>query len=314
MSFQSFFVSLHRIIKTINKDNMNYEVVTKNILNGLKSYFEKNGIKTAVLGISGGIDSTVTAALCKICGIHLVGISMPCSTNKGDEVSAAKNVGSEFCDEFKEISIQNAFEAVSKLTDMASDMKETPISQGNIKARVRMITLYDIASKRRGIVLDTDNLTEHYLGFWTLKGDEGDFNPIGGLWKHEVYGLARYLNETYFGNSSEALNASIGLTPTDGNGVSNTDLDQIAPNKTYDDVDEILMAWVNLDPRIKKSVIDSGYTEGVFKELSEKHGNDIVSMVIQRSLNSEFKRKSRPFIIDIVNGNILEKNGNVMTN
>ena len=68
MSFQSFFVSLHRIIKTINKDNMNYEVVTKNILNGLKSYFEKNGIKTAVLGISGGIDSTVTAALCKICG------------------------------------------------------------------------------------------------------------------------------------------------------------------------------------------------------------------------------------------------------
>ena len=74
------------------------------------------------------------------------------------------------------------------------------------------------------------------------------------------------------------------------------------------------MAWVNLDPRIKKSVIDSGYTEGVFKELSEKHGNDIVSMVIQRSLNSEFKRKSRPFIIDIVNGNILEKNGNVMPN
>ena len=122
------------------------------------------------------------------------------------------------------------------------------------------------------------------------------------------------MNETYFGNSSEGLNASIGLAPTDGNGVSNTDLDQIAPNKTYDDVDEILMTWVNLDPRIKKSVIDSGYTEGVFKELSEKHGNDIVSMVIQRSLNSEFKRKSRPFIIDIVNGNILEKNGNVMPN
>lgn len=291
---------------------MDYKVVTENISNGLKSYFKKNNISVAVLGISGGIDSTVTAALCKICGIHLVGISMPCSTNKSDEVSAASKVGSEFCDEFKEVNIQEAFESVSKLTDLASGMKETPISQGNVKARLRMITLYDIASKRHGIVLDTDNLTEHYLGFWTLKGDEGDFNPIGGLWKHEVYGLAKYLNDTYFSGSSQALAESIALVPTDGNGVSSSDLEQIAPNKTYDDVDEILMAWVNLDPRIKSSVVDGGFTEGVFKGLSEKHGNDIVSMVINRSISSEFKRKSRPFIVDIVNGNILEKNGNVM--
>lgn len=291
---------------------MDYKVVTDNILSGLKSYFEKNNIGVAVLGISGGIDSTVTAALCKICGIHLIGISMPCSTNKSAEVSAASKVGSEFCDEFKEINIQDAFESISKLTSLASDMKETPISQGNIKARLRMITLYDIASKRHGIVLDTDNLTEHYLGFWTLKGDEGDFNPIGGIWKHEVYGLAKYLNDTYFDGESQALKESIALVPTDGNGVSSSDLDQIAPSKTYDDVDEILMAWVNLDPRVKKSVVSSGYTEGVFKGLSEKHGNDIVSMVIQRSINSEFKRKSRPFIVSIVNGNILEKNGNVI--
>ena len=88
-----------------------------------------------------------------------------------------------------------------------------------------------------------------------------------------------------------------------------SDLAQIAPGKTYDDVDEILYAWVGLDSRIKEDVVNSGFQQGVFKQLCEKHGVDTVSMVIRRSINSEFKRKQRPFVIDIFNGNITEKNG-----
>jgi hypothetical protein len=97
---------------------------------------------------------------------------------------------------------------------------------------------------------------------------------------------------------------------TDGNGVKEGgDLAQIAPGKTYDNVDEILHSWVGLDPRIKLDVIKSGFQQGVFKQLCEKHGIDTVSMVIRRSINSGFKRKQRPFVIDIFNGNITEKNG-----
>lgn len=273
---------------------MNCKVVLESIISGLRYYMKENHINVYVLGISGGIDSTLTAAICKIADVPLIGISLPCSTNKDCEVSTAYKVGTEFCKEFKEISIQGAFDAVSKLTDEASGMSETPISQGNIKARLRMITLYDIASKRGGIVLDTDNLTEHYLGFWTLKGDEGDFNPIGGLWKNQVYELARYVNETYFGGKSEALLKSIELEPTDGNGVSNSDLEQIAPGRTYDDVDSILLAITKV-----------GYT----KDVRQKYGDECVNMVERRHNNSEFKRKSRPFIVDLNNGNILEKNG-----
>jgi NH3-dependent NAD+ synthetase len=136
--------------------------------------------------------------------------------------------------------------------------------------------------------------------------------PMGGLWKHEVYALAHYLKDNVF-KDSKALGNSIALIPTDGNGVAaGGDLAQIAPNKTYDDVDEILGAWVGLDKRIKDDILKSDFDYGVFKKLCEKHGKDTVKKVIMRSVNSEFKRKQRPFIIDIHRGYICEKNGNII--
>jgi nicotinamide-nucleotide amidase len=282
------------------------------LVDGIKSYCEKNNIKALVLGISGGIDSTVVAALCKSSNIPLIGISMPCSTSGSVEISSAILTGNEFCTKFKEINLQSTFEAVESFCKDSSDLDSTPISQGNIKARLRMVTLYDIASKVGGIVVDTDNLTEHFLGFWTIHGDDGDFNPIGCLWKHEVYGLAKWMKENIY-KESKALDAAIEIIPTDGNGVkAGGDLAQIAPGKTYDDVDEILHAWVGLDNRIKSSVIAEYFNHGVFKALCEKHGKDTVEAVIMRSVRSEFKRKQRPFVIDVYNGNILEKNGSLM--
>jgi nicotinamide-nucleotide amidase len=279
---------------------------------GIKEYTSKNKIGVVVLGLSGGIDSTVVAALCKASGVPIIGVSLPCSTNKDDEKSAAAIAGEEFCDKFTEINLQQPFEVMEKFCAEASGKEKTPISQGNIKARLRMITLYDIASKVGGIVMDTDNLTEHFLGFWTIHGDDADFNPIGGLWKHEVYALARYMKENVF-KDSKALEASIALMPTDGNGVKEGgDLAQIAPGKTYDDVDEILHAWVGLDSRIKELVIKNYFDYGVFKKLCEKHGYETVEAVIMRSVRSEFKRKQRPFIIDVYRGLICEKDGKIM--
>ena len=299
-------------ISCYRTEPLDYKNVYNLLVNGIKSYCEKNNIKTLVLGISGGIDSTVVAALCKSSNIPLIGISMPCSTNGSDEISSATLTGNEFCTRFKEINLQSTFETVESFCKDSSDLDSTPISQGNIKARLRMITLYDIASKVGGIVVDTDNLTEHFLGFWTIHGDDGDFNPIGCLWKHEVYGLAKWMKENIY-KESKALDAAIEIIPTDGNGVkAGGDLAQIAPRKTYDDVDEILHAWVGLDDRIKSSVIAEYFNHGIFKTLCEKHGKDTVEAVVMRSIRSEFKRKQRPFVIDVYNGNILEKNGSLM--
>ena len=301
------------MIDTFRSEPLDMKVVCDNIVSGIANYVNDNQLKCAVLGLSGGIDSTVCAALCKLAKVPTIGISLPCSTNENCEKSAASLAGAEFCDSFKEVNLESMFASMKEFCDNSvSNMESTPISQGNIKARLRMITLYDVASKSNGIVIDTDNLTECYLGFWTLKGDEGDFNPIGGLWKHEVYDLARYLKENHF-KDSKALEQSIALIPTDGNGVkAGGDLAQIAEGKTYDDVDEILMAWVGLDSRIKKEVLEKDFNYGQFKALCEKHGKDVVKDVIMRSVRSEFKRKHRPIVIDIYRGLICDKSGNII--
>ena len=304
------------MVVTYRTEELNYGKVLENIVNGTSKYLFKNGIKGQILGISGGIDSTLTAAICKLVSektsIPLIGASLPCHTNCDDEVESASLCGNEFCNEFKEINLQDLF-VHAKNVFSSYGVENTPISQGNIKARLRGNFLHNLASIKNGIVIDTDNLTEHFLGFWTIAGgDEGELNPIGCLWKHEVYGLAKWMKENIY-KESKALDAAIEIIPTDGNGVkAGGDLAQIAPGKTYDDVDEILHAWVGLDPRIKSHVIADNFSSGVFKPLCEKHGKETVEAVIMRSVRSEFKRKQRPFVIDIYNGNILEKNGNLM--
>ena len=80
--------------------------------------------------------------------------------------------------------------------------------------------------------MSTDNQTEYQLGFWTIHGDVGDFDPIQDLWKTEVYQLAEWLKLFYYTDGDDAdkavaIGESIKLTPTDGLGISNSDLDQI---------------------------------------------------------------------------------------
>jgi NAD+ synthetase len=264
--------------------------------------------------------------------VPTIGISLPCTTNELDEVSSARAAGEEFCDAFKEVNLQETFEAVEKFTAEASGKEKTPISQGNIKARLRMITLYDIASKSGGIVIGTSNKTEWLTGFWTLHGDVGDFNPIGELWKTEVYALAQYLKENYF-KDSKALEQSIALIPTDGNGVkSGGDTEQIMPGYTYKEIDHVLSKWDGLSSKIKPKYAADGLTESIkntifdiedeevkkrrmdacekakkefIPNLGDLYGVDSVRKVCMRSWNSEFKRKNLELCININDGKVL---------
>lgn len=304
------------MVITYRTEELNYAKVLENIVNGTAKYLIENGIKSQILGISGGIDSTLSASICKLVfektKIPLIGASLPCSTNGVDEINSANYALNEFCNEQIEINLQDLFIHTETVFNSCG-LVSTNVSQGNIKARLRGNLLHNLASIKNGIVIDTDNLTECFLGFWTIAGgDEGELNPIGGLWKHEVYGLAKWMKENIY-KESKALDAAIAIMPTDGNGVkAGGDLAQIAPGKTYDDVDEILHAWVGIDKRIKCSIIAENFDCGVFKKLCEKHGKDTVEAVVMRSVKSEFKRKKRPFVIDIFSGSILEKDGSIL--
>jgi len=232
---------------------MDCEKVTENIRKEFKEYFIKHNLKSVVLGISGGIDSCVVAALvrpvCDELGIPLIGRSLPILTNTQNEISNAYVAGKAFCHNFKEVDLASMFAGVDQdiLYDEGTldDLMREKIRIGNIKARCRMIYLYNLAYVHRGLVLSTDNLTEELLGFFTIHGDHCDFAPIQKLWKHEVYEIAYYLADN--GSSPiqrSALLLAIEAMPTDGLGVTDGgDLAQIQA-KTYDEVDMILEDYV----------------------------------------------------------------------
>lgn len=289
-----------------------------------EQYLLENNLESMVLGISGGIDSTLVAAICssvveKNPKFKLIGVSMPTTTNEKDETDAADLVGQSLCTIYEVKPIQEIFEKF--VVSMTTPEKQSKLANGNIKARLRMTYLYNVASLNSGIVMSTENLTETLTGFWTLHGDEGDLGPIETLYKHEVYELCNWLilelqreQEMYSDLRNEgkvqrlrlieeAIKASMKLVPTDGNGVMpGGDLAQIAPGRTYDEVDEILNALVSfksptLSAELYLAILKNGPEK--VKHLLDKYDEETILRVAKRYVNSRFKRKHRPFVITI---------------
>lgn len=298
---------------------MNYKEVFNTMVDETAQYLIDNKLKAMVLGISGGLDSTVTAAICHEVvnrypehNFRFIGVSLPCSSNTDDENDSASLCMKAFCKEgnYWVENIQHEYMFMKATCERHCE--STYISQGNIKARLRMIYLYNLASVNGGLVMDTDNLTEHYLGFFTIHGDVADFNPIGGLWKHEVYELASYLKDKYeiekknypmspdsFDSKIGAINYALGIRPTDGNGVNDLgDMGQIAPKFAHDKnvvaytkVDDIIKTYINFvgrSPELFNAAMEALYTE---------YGSYTVDGVINRIKKTEYKRHRMPLVI-----------------
>lgn len=305
-------------------NRLNYEKVFKTLVEETGNYLVNHSLRAMVLGVSGGIDSTVVAAICcevnKQTNIPLIGRSLPIK-NKKDEFDVSKLVGETFCNNFDVANLYDEYkcflsglvwreERIDLLDDTETmhpekSKQQTLIANGNIQARLRMIYLYNLASIHNGLVMSTDNQTEYQLGFWTIHGDVGDFDPIQDLWKTEVYGLANYLQDHYKSKALEALRNdyketcdnykamscaiynSCKLVPTDGLGISNSDLDQIGA-KSYNDVDRVLQTLV---------CPASPENDRVQDALTVEIGPEIIDKIIKRRRNSRFKREKSPIYI-----------------
>lgn len=308
----------------MNRD-LNYSKVFDTLVNETKKYLEDHNLQAMVLGISGGIDSTVTAAICfevsKRTSIPLIGRSLPIK-NKDDEFNVSKLVGEAFCTNFQVCNLDESLlytKALQTIEYFEGEGSISKIANGNIQARLRMIYLYNLASTHNGIVISTDNQTEYQLGFWTLHGDVGDFNPLFGLWKTEVYALADWLlqeysmehcehlvrvskgeEEPHLPLKVEALKASIALTPTDGLGISNSDLEQIGA-KSYSEVDDILQEFEAFQYLYPKQLAEMTLKEKAKEFLDNQEmlyiEPEVIIKVIDRHIKSEFKRKNLPICI-----------------
>ena len=294
------------------KEITDYGRVFDTLVTKTKEYLVSNNLKAMILGISGGIDSTVCAAIChevsKQTGIPLIGRSLPTKFNKEEEASTAYLVGKAFCDDFEVYSMSDIYEEVENSFSRYESKSPTPLSSGNIQARLRMIYLYNVACLHKGLVIDTDNLTEHNLGYFTIHGDVGDFNPIGGLWKTEVFELAKWLMGYYkdpnvrgYNEQATAIIMSFNLKPTAGLGITNNDLEELGA-ESYEQVDAILQeikAWEWLVSK-RFDTFDS-LQDMCERFLDEQQMLDIPMKIIvnvaRRHFNSEFKRNYLPIKI-----------------
>ena len=213
---------LDSAIGNMYRDLDQLNMVNEQLTLDLVEYRQKYNKHTVCIGMSGGIDSALTAALFKKAGYRVIGVTMPIyqiqsETDRG--VEACKALGLDH----RHIDLSDAYNAVvdaeAKLdASILRSCRHGKIKKGNIKARLRMITLYNLASASEGFVGSTDNFSELAAGFWTLHGDVGDVAPIQSLWKSwEVPALAEL---------NGVPQSIISAVPTDGLGVSTSDEDQ----------------------------------------------------------------------------------------
>jgi len=191
----------------------------KHISKWIRSYATKNKISTLVVGISGGIDSSVVSALCADTGLKTIVVQMPIRQAKNLDDRSSMQAGwllERYKDTVTHMSMDltPVYASFEKKVGPFCSVEQEPneseqLAFANSRARLRMMTLYQIAQSHGGIVVGTGNKVEDFgVGFYTKYGDGGvDISPIGDCLKTQVWDMGRE-----FGLPQEIIDAA----PTDG--------------------------------------------------------------------------------------------------
>jgi len=158
----------------------------------LRDEFRRRGFTEAVVGLSGGVDSAITATLAaKALGPeHVLAVRLPYRTSNPDSLAHAKLV-------IDQLGIRERTLDISAAVDgyLSTEPEANPARRGNVMARTRMIALFDLAAKHQALSLGTGNKSERLLGYFTWHADDSPpINPIGDLFKTQIWALARHLN------------------------------------------------------------------------------------------------------------------------
>lgn len=241
------------------------ETIHMALIAGLRDYVIKCGFKKVVIGLSGGIDSAVTAALAveALDNENVVGVLMPSRFSSQGSVDDAVKLSQNLGIAYKVIPIQDVFETYQKT--LQTEFKGIPYdsTEENLQARIRGNILMALSNKYGYLVLTTGNKSELAVGYCTLYGDmSGGFALISDVPKTMVYELARYINRE---KEIIPLN-SIVKPPSAELKPNQFDQDSLPP---YDVLDGILKAYVE-DARGIDEIIRMGFDEKVVREIIRK--------------------------------------------
>jgi NAD+ synthase (glutamine-hydrolysing) len=261
---------------------MNSETIYNKLIEEIKKYFKENNIRRAVIGLSGGIDSSITALLTTYAfgKENIDCIFMPteftAESSKKDAFELCKNLQVPLT----EFDITDIFDIYIETLAKKFIIKGIEIPEENLQARIRANLLMYVANRKNAIVIATGNRSEILTGYCTLYGDTvGAVAPIGSLYKTKVYELAKWINK----NKGNPIPKSIiEKAPSAELNRDQKDEEELLPYKI---LDPILKLYVD-EGKSKKEIIEAGF--------KEEHIKKTINLVE----STHFKRIKLPVVIE----------------
>ncbi len=249
---------------------------------GTRDYIRKNGFEKAVIGLSGGMDSSLTACIAAdaIGKDNVLGVFMPSRFSSKESFEDAKALAENLGIEFRTISIDEVFTSYIKELVFAFGELKFDAADENVQARIRANILFYISNKFGHIVLSTSNKSESATGYTTIYGDmSGGFAPLKDVYKTTIYRLGKYRNSISPVIPERVFNKppSAELKP------EQTDQDTLPP---YEVLDPILKMYIEENMSVEE-IVSHGFDRGT------------VAKVVEMIRRAEYKRKQAPIGIKI---------------
>lgn len=172
-------------------------LIYKALVTGIRDYFSKSGLRSAIIGLSGGIDSAVCLCLAKeaLGNSNIRLLLMPSRYSSENSVTDAVELADRLNTQYDIVGIEKPFKAFEEVLAPLFKGRERDVTEENIQARVRAVLLMAVSNKFGCILLNTSNKSEAAVGYGTLYGDmAGGLSVIGDVYKTDIYRLAEYIN------------------------------------------------------------------------------------------------------------------------